>query len=96
MEDLLFRIEITPQIIYLTLILVVIGNALKEVPFIQKWMIIWILMTISIIVDFVFMGISFKSLFEAVISASLSTMVYQLYKQTKKGIRDIRYKKGPI
>lgn len=96
MEDLLFKIEITPQIIYLSLILIVIGNALKDVPFIQKWMIIWIVMTISIIVEFVFMGVSFKSLFEAVISASLSTMAYQLYKQTKKGIRDIRGKKGPI
>lgn len=96
MEDLLFRIEITPQIIYLTLILIVIGNAIKEVPFIKKWMIIWILMTISIIVDFVFMGISFMSLFEAVISVSLSTMAYQLYKQTKKGIKDIRHKKDPI
>lgn len=93
MEDLLFTIEITPQIIYLSMILLVIGNALKDVPFIQKWMIIWILITISIMVEFVFIGVSFQSLFEAVISSSLSTMIYQAYKQTKKGIREVRMRK---
>ena len=93
MEDLLFSIEITPQIIYLSLILLVIGNGLKDVPFIKKWMIIWILITISILVEFVFVGISFQSLFEAVISSSLSTMIYQAYKQTRKGIREARMRK---
>lgn len=93
MEDLLFSIEITPQIIYLSLILLVIGNGLKDVPFIKKWMIIWILITISILVEFVFVGISFQSLFEAVISSSLSTMIYQAYKQTRKGIREVRMRK---
>jgi hypothetical protein len=90
MEDLLFTIRITPQIIYLSLILLVIGNALKDVPFIRKWMIIWILMAISILVEFVFIGITFQSLFEAIIASSLSTMIYQVYKQTKKGISEIR------
>ena len=93
MEDLLFKIEITPQIIYLSLILLVIGNGLKDVPFIKKWMVIWILIVISIMVEFVFIGISFQSLFEAIISSSLSTMVYQAYKQTRKGIREIRMQK---
>lgn len=93
MEDLLFKITITSQIIYLSLILIVIGNGLKEIPFIRKWMIIWILMTISILVEFVFFGINFQSLFEAIISTSLSTMTYQAYKQTKKGIAEIRGQK---
>lgn len=93
MEDLLFKIEITPQIIYLSLILLVIGNGLKDIPFIRKWMIIWILIIISLIVEFTFMGISFQSLFEAVIASSLSNMTYQFYKQTKTGIRDFRMRK---
>jgi hypothetical protein len=93
MEDLLFTVEITPQIIYLSLILLVIGNGLKDIPFIKKWMIIWVLITISILVEFTFIGISFKSLFEAVMSASLSTMIYQVYKQTKRGIRELRERK---
>lgn len=93
MEDLLFSVNITPQLVYLSLILLVIGNALKDVPFIQKWMIVWILMTISIIVEFVFIGVSFKTLFEAIIASSLSTMIYQVYKQSKKGINEIRAKK---
>lgn len=94
MEDLLFSINITPQLVYLSLILLVIGNALKEVPFVRKWMIIWVLMTISILVEFVFMGVSFQTLFEAIIAASLSTMIYQVYKQSKKGIREIRGEKS--
>lgn len=93
MEDLLFKITVTSQTIYLSLILIVIGNGLKEIPFIKKWMIIWILMTISILVEFVFFGINFQSLFEAIISTSLSTMTYQAYKQTKKGIAEIRGQK---
>lgn len=84
MEDLLFKIEITPQIIYLSLILLVIGNGLKDIPFVPKWIIIWILMAISISVQFVFVGIAFQSLFEAVMASSLSTMIYQLYKQSKR------------
>jgi hypothetical protein len=93
MEDLLFTVEITPQIIYLTLILIVIGNGLKDVPFIEKWMIIWVLLTISILVEFTFLGINFKSLFEAVMSSSFATMAYQTYKQTKIGVRLIRNRK---
>jgi hypothetical protein len=93
MEDLLFTIEFTPQVIYLTLILTIIGNALKDIPFIHKWMIIWVLMLISIFVEFVFVGSTFKSLFEAIISTSLSTTIYQLYKQAKRGITEIRGKK---
>jgi hypothetical protein len=96
MEDLLFSIDITPQIIYLSLILLVIGNALKEVPFIHKWMIIWILFTISVLVEFSFIGISFQSLFEAIMSASFSTMIYQVYKQTRKGIKEVRSKMHDI
>lgn len=90
MEDLLFMIEITPQIIYLSFILIVIGQGLKDIPFIQNWMIIWILITIAILVQFVFIGISFQSLFEAIISVSLSTILYQVYKQTKKGIKEAK------
>ncbi|MDD2469411.1 MAG: phage holin family protein [Bacilli bacterium] len=93
MEDLLFRVDITSQIIYLSLILLVIGNGLKDIPFIKKWMIIWILLIISITVEFVFVNVSFNSLFEAVIAASLSTMIYQLYKQAKKGIKELRTRK---
>lgn len=96
MEDLLFKVDITSQIIYLSLILLVIGNGLKDIPFIKKWMIIWILLIISITVQFVFVDISFHSLFEAVVAAALSTTFYQLYKQGKRGVNEIRSKNKDI
>jgi hypothetical protein len=87
MEGSLFGIEITPQIIYLSLILTVIGRALKDVPFIGKWSIIWILMAISLIVNLVFSGINFKAFFEAFIATAIATTIYQIYHQTRKGIK---------
>ena len=90
MEELLIDINVTTQMIYLALILVVIGKGLKELYFIAKWSIIWILMAISIIINFVFFGASFETLFEAVIAVSLSTVIYQTYKQTNEGLRCYR------
>ena len=88
MEDFLFNIDVTPQMVYLAAILLVIGKGLKETPFIKNWSIVWILMAISIIVNFVFSGITLFVLFEAVIATSLATVIYQAYKQTNEGIRN--------
>ena len=85
MNDLLLNIEITPQMVYLSLILLVIGKGLKNVPFIENWSIIWILIAISMIVNFVFYGISFETLVESFIAVSLTTTLYQTYKQTGRG-----------
>lgn len=93
MEDFLLGIDITPHMIYLALILMVIGRGLKESTFIAKWSIIWILMVISLIINFTFKGFSFENLFEAVLAVSLSTVIYQTYKQTNKGFRSLRVNK---
>ncbi len=90
MEDFLLNVDITPNMIYLSLILFVIGKALKDVPFIENWTIIWILMFISIFVNFSFAGIKFDSLFEALISTSLAVTFHQTCKQTNKGYKMFR------
>ncbi len=90
MEELLSNINITSHMLYLSLILVVIGNGLKQTIYIANWSILWILMTISIIINFVFFGIRFETLFEAVVAVALSTVIYQFYKQTNEGVRDYR------
>lgn len=87
MEDFLFNIDVTPHVIYLAFILLVIGRALKELPFISHWSIIWILLGISIIINFVLVDFSFYSLLEAFISTSLAVTLHQSYKQTNEGIR---------
>lgn len=90
MEDFLFNVDVTPHMVYLALILVVVGRALKELPFIVSWSIIWLLFLISILINFVFFGVSFVTLFEAIISTSLAVTFHQTYKQTNKGIRNSR------
>ena len=85
MEELLLDISVTSQMLYLAFILLIIGKGLKAAPFIQNWSILWILLAISLIVTFVFNGISFKTFFEAFVATALSTTIYQTYKQTGKG-----------
>lgn len=94
MEEFLLEIDITPHMIYLALILMVIGKGLKELNFIAKWSVIWILMTISLIINFIFFGVTFKIFFEAILAVSLSTVIYQTYKQTNKGFRSLRNNKS--
>lgn len=94
MEEFLLEIDITPHMIYLALILMVIGKGLKELNFIAKWSVIWILMTISLIINFIFFGVAFKTFFEAILAVSLSTVIYQTYKQTNKGFRSLRNNKS--
>lgn len=90
MEEFLLGIDITPHMIYLALILMIIGKGLKELKFIAKWSIIWILIAISLIINFIFGGVNFKNFFEAILAVSLSTVIYQTYKQTNKGYRNLR------
>lgn len=87
MEDFFLSVNITPQTIYLAIILIVMGEGLKSLPFIKKWMIIWILMIISVLINFIFYGIKFDTLFEALIATSIATFGYDAYIQTKKGIK---------
>ncbi|MDD2490113.1 MAG: phage holin family protein [Bacilli bacterium] len=90
MEDLLFNVDVTPHMIYLSLILLVLGRALKELSFIGNWAILWILLVISIVINFVFVDFPFASLFEAIISTSLAVTLHQTYKQTNEGVKMIR------
>lgn len=86
MKEFLLNINITEQTIYLGIILLVIAEGLKGLTFINRWMIIWILVLISIIINFIFYGISFYTLIESIFATSLATFMYELIKQTKKGI----------
>jgi hypothetical protein len=90
MEEIFLNINISPQVIYLSIMLIILGIGLKNLPFIQKWMIQWILLIISILINFIFNGIRFDTLFEAVISTSIAVFGYDAFVQTKKGIRSIK------
>ena len=50
------------QTIYLSIILLVMGEGLKNLEFIRKNMVIWLLLIISVIVNFIFYVIKIKTL----------------------------------
>ena len=65
----------------------VIGNTIKMTFGIKSKYIIWILMLISIFINFVFYGISIKSLFIGVITFSFSVSSYDLIKCSSRIIK---------
>jgi hypothetical protein len=87
MEEFFLGVNVTPQTIYLAIMLIVIGQGVKGLPFIKKWMVIWVLTIISVFINFIFYGISFSTLFEAIIAAAISVFGYDAYMETKKGIK---------
>lgn len=83
----MFNIILSDKTFYLAIVLLIIGEGLKGLEFIKKNMIIWILMIISICINFIFRGIGVNALFEAIISVSLSTFLYDIIKNIKKILR---------
>lgn len=71
---------LTIQIFYLSIILLIIGEALKTFEFFNKKLIILYLFIISFLLNFIFHGISLQTLFESVIAVSLSALYYDIIK----------------
>ena len=69
-----------PHILTVWIILNILGNTIKMTFKIDSKYIIWILLLISIIINFIFFGISFESFFIAFLSFSFSVSSYDLIK----------------
>lgn len=80
---ILFNIEVTMQIFYLTIILLVIKEGLKNLEFINNELILLYLMIISFFINFIFYGISIKTIFESIISVSLVVLLCEIYRILK-------------
>ena len=74
---------ITMQLFYLSVIMLIIGQALKSFEFINKKYIILYLFIISILLNFIFYGISIQTLVEGTIAVSLSVLYYDIIKLIK-------------
>lgn len=72
------------QIIYLAIVLIVLGEGLKGLSFIKKELIIFLLLIMSMCINFIFYKISAQTLFESIIATSLSVFIYDIIKQVKK------------
>lgn len=73
------------QIFYLTIILLIIKEGLKNLEFINNKFILLYLTLISLIINFIFYGISLKTIFESIISVSFVLFLEEIYRI----IRDI-------
>mgnify|MGYP003298730077 CR=1 FL=1 len=83
MGDKLILFNFTIQILYLTIILLVIKEGLKNLEFINNRYIIFYLIIISLLINFIFYGISIKTFIEALISVSFVTLICEIYRTIK-------------
>ena len=72
--------DLLPNIISVWIILNIIGNMIKITFKVPSKYIIWILLVISLVINFIFFGISFESFFVAFVTFSFSVSSYDLIK----------------
>lgn len=84
MEAIKNMYNLLPHIISVWIVLNILGNMIKMTFKVPSKYIIWILLPISIIINFVFFGVSFESFFIGFISFSFSVSSYDLIKYSKK------------
>jgi len=95
MEDILSRVVINNNIIGLSIVLVVIGKALKTSRVIPNYLILWILIGIGVVLSLL-SDFSIKSFIEGFIAVSLSNIYHQTYKQTKEMFFEISSSKAKV
>lgn len=71
--------NVTMQIFYLTIILLVIKEGLKNLEFVNNKFIILYLIVISLLINFIFYGISLSTIFESIISVSFVVFIQEIY-----------------
>lgn len=67
------------QIFYLTIILLIIKEGLKNLEFINNKFILLYLIIIGLLINFIFYGISLKTIFESLISVSFTVFIKEIY-----------------
>ena len=67
------------QIFYLTIILLVIEEGLKNLEFVNNKFILLYLLVISLLINFIFYGISLSTIFESIISVSFVVFIHEIY-----------------
>ena len=72
------------QIFYLTIILLIIKDGLKHLEYINNKFITIYLIVISLLVNFIFYGVSLGTIFESIVSVSFVTLICDIYEIIKK------------
>jgi len=90
MEEIKHLYTLFPHIISVWLILNILGNTIKMTFKVQTKYIVWILLFVSILINFIFFKVSFESLFIGFITFSFSVSSYDLVKYMKVITRDYK------
>lgn len=84
MKEIKDLYDLLPHIICVWIVLNIFGNTIKMTFKVPSKYIIWILLVASIVINFVFFGVSFESFFIAFITFSFSVSSYDLVKYFKR------------
>ena len=84
LNDIKALYDLFPHIISIWIILNILGNMVKITFKVPSKYIIWILLIVSITINFIFFGINFESFFVSFLSFSFSVSSYDLIKYSKK------------
>ena len=76
--------DIVPYIIMIGIILNITGNLIKMTFKVPSKYIVWILLILSLLINFIFYGFNFESLFVGFVSFSFSVSSYDLAKYFSK------------
>lgn len=84
MDEIKNIYNLLPHIFCLWIVLNILGNTIKMTFHVASKYIVWILLFVSILINFVFFGINFESFFLSFISFSFSVSSYDLFKYFNK------------
>lgn len=84
MEQIKSVYNLMPHIIAVWIVLNILGNTIKMTFKVDSKYVVWILLPVSIVINFVFFGISFESFFIGLLSFSFSVSSYDLVKCSKR------------
>lgn len=84
MENIKEIYDIMPYIIMIGIILNITGNLVKMTFKVPSKYIVWILLILSLLINFIFFGFSFESFFVGFVSFSFSVSSYDLVKYFTK------------
>lgn len=77
---ILFNLNITMQLFYLTVILFIIKVSIKNIEVIDNKYSYIYLMIISLLLNIIFYGVSVVTIFESFISVSFVSLIMEIYK----------------
>lgn len=80
MEEVKDIYNLLPHMVCVWIVLNILGNTIKMTFNLSGRYIIWILLPVSIVINFVFFGISFESFFVGFVTFSFSVSSYDLFK----------------